>query len=316
LRKLPLSTADLEERLLLHMRQALEPFRSRPLFLAFSGGIDSVVLAAVLARSGTGFTALHFNHRWRGAASEADARWADSWCRRRKIPLLTGQAPTTGPTSENEARSQRRDFFRRVLSETKKPVLMTAHHADDRIETFFLQLLRGAGLEGLTAFRECAEGCLEDTLLLRPLFPFAKTELAAMARRWKLRWREDATNAGRAAFRNRVRLDLLPSLEKWAGRPVRAPLLRALEILAAEQECLESLPLKVTRELDLAYVRELPLALQRRLIRDWLAAHRIPNLGFSHIEAVRGLVEKARPAKINLPGARHCRRRAGRLFVT
>lgn len=316
MRKPPLSDSKPEERLLLQVQKATRPLLARPLYLGLSGGLDSMVLAAALAKLGLDCTALHFNHRWRGQASAADARWVAAWCRRRGVRLVAGQAPTTGPTSEHEARAQRHDFFRRVLSGARDPVLMTAHHADDRIETFFLQLLRGAGLEGLTAFRECASGTLENIMLLRPLFPFSKEELAAAARAWRLRWREDPTNAERAAFRNRVRLDLLPALEAWAGRPVKAQLLRTLDILAADQDCLESLPLRLSRELPLAYVRSLPLALQRRLIRHWLAAHGIPNLGYAHIEAVRGLAANAKPAKVNLPGARHCRRRAGRLFVT
>lgn len=260
------------------------------------------------------FIALHFNHRWRGAGSEADTAFVKAWCASHRIRCRTGRARTQGPTSEGKAREQRWAFLLRSAKTSKLRAVVTAHHANDLAETLLLQLLRGAGPDGLASLR--AEREREGILLVRPLLDFSRTDLEILARHWKLKWREDPGNAGTAHLRNRIRHQLLPSLEKLAGRPVVSQLSRTARILADENAWLETqLPSPNQQTLSLKLLKIMPLALQRRLIHRWLQARSVPDIGFDRIESVLSLLQVDGPARVNLPGGRFCRRRSGTIWI-
>jgi tRNA(Ile)-lysidine synthase len=150
----------------------------------------------------------------------------------------------------------------------------------------------------------------------RPLLGVWREEIDAYCGANELAWREDPSNAGREHTRNRLRHDALPALAAAMGRDVRRALWRAAELLRAEDELL-SFSSAETREigaqLDVGVLRELPLALQRRIIHAWLIRLKVGGVGFEEVEAVRSMLD-SRTAKVNLPGARHARRRAGRIF--
>ena len=128
---------------------------------------------------------------------------------------------------------------------------------------------------------------------------------------------KDATNADTRHRRNLIRRRVLPYLEKQFGRPVAENLLRAAEIARAESEWLDTLCLGAAREPELSVqaLRALPLAQQRRTFLRWLQARGVADISFADVEAVRGLLEKTIPAKVNLSAGRFARRRAGKIFV-
>lgn len=282
--------------------------------LGLSGGMDSLVLAEALRRSGIAFEAWHFNHGWRGAESTADALWVRVWCRERAIPCRVGKARAGGRKTEGRGRELRWDFFRRQAELRGVGELWLAHHADDRAETLLLQLLRGAGPAGLSGVR--AERRLFGIRVRRPLVVFRRAELAALARHWKLEWREDGSNRDLKHRRNTVRHRLLPYLDRVAGRSVAPLLARTAEILEDENDYWDGvLGGETGPRLPVAGLRERPVAWQRRAIQKWLAHHRIPDVGFDEIEAVRGLLHSERPARVNLSGGWHGRRTRGELWL-
>jgi hypothetical protein len=118
--------------------------------------------------------------------------------------------------------------------------------------------------------------------------------------------------------RNRLRHEALPKLREAAGRRIDLALWRAAAVLAGENDYFETLPevRELPEELSVQSIRGLHAALQRRVIHAWLRKHRIESIGFEEVEAVRGLVEHELPAKVNLPGGCHARRRAGKMFIT
>ena len=130
-------------------------------------------------------------------------------------------------------------------------------------------------------------------------------------------YREDESNADWRHTRNRLRGQIIPALEEAFGRSVRTAVWRAAEILSAEEKCLSGLvPVEaIGAELAAGEVAALPVALQRRLVHLWLKAHGVGDVGFEDVEAVRGLATQVRPAKVNLSGGWHARRRAGRVFI-
>jgi len=281
--------------------------------VGLSGGMDSIVLSEALYRCGIPFVAFHFNHRWRGEQSLADAKWVKRWCAKRSIPCVTGLARKKGITSEGEARDKRWQFLLRSMKAKGIGYLWLAQHGDDLVETFLLQLLRGAGLEGLAGMQDVRER--EGVQVMRPLLDFNKAALADVAKSWKLDWREDASNADLAMFRNRVRRKLIPYLEKIAKRPVRDQLWRTARVIADENRYWESeMPAEWPKEAPVS-IREKGVAWQRRYLRGWLKQHRVSDLGFELLERVRALLTEMTRAKVNLPGDRFCRRRNGKLWI-
>jgi tRNA(Ile)-lysidine synthase len=222
---------SLEER----FRQQLEELglarAGTPVLVALSGGSDSVVLLHLLrfsaAELGIEVRAAHFDHAMR-PGSEADARWVEGLCRAWGIPLLRERAdrPLRG---EEEARRARYAFLRTAAAEFGAARIATAHHADDQAETVLFRVLRGTGVAGLGGIAPSAAG------LVRPLLPFWREDLRRYGRRAGLRWREDPTNLGTDAARNRIRLHLLPLVERTVAPGARRSLVRLAELARQEE---------------------------------------------------------------------------------
>lgn len=201
------------------------PCRGRR-WVAFSGGLDSTVLVHLLASLGEPFTAVHVNH---GLSPHGD-RWQGQ-CRQLaealQVPLVTREVAVTerGGGLEEAARHARYVAFAGLLQDGDQ--LLTAHHGDDQVETFFLRLLRGAGVQGLAgmpAVRPLGRG-----RLVRPLLEYGRPALEAYARSMGLGWIEDESNTNTRFDRNYLRREILPGLrERW---PVRQRVGRAIENL-------------------------------------------------------------------------------------
>ena len=200
---------SLEGRFEAHLRATglLSPGGS--LTLALSGGLDSTVLLHLLLGLREGWrlrvTAAHFDHGLR-PESAADARWVEALCRAHDVPMALGRA--SGPLrTEAAARRARYAFLHEARARLDAELLVTAHHADDQVETVLLRLHRGStpdGLAGIPARRRPA--------IVRPLLPFRRAELEAYAAERALVHREDATNRRTIHERNRIRHLVLPYL--------------------------------------------------------------------------------------------------------
>jgi tRNA(Ile)-lysidine synthase len=295
-----------------------------------SGGRDSVALLDLLLAAGFHeLVVCHVDHGLRGAASAEDARFVASLAAERGLPCEGGRVDVRalarkGKVSiETAARDARCRFFGRAAARWQCPTILLAHHADDQAETFLFNLLRGAGPAGLAAMAtESARRMGARTLrIVRPLLGVWREEIDRYVAQRGLAWREDASNADpTCATRNGLRHEAMPVLERVMGRGVRRALWRAADLLGAEEAWLTeviaaegTLPAHLPRE----KVAERPLALQRRLLRAWLLGQGVPGVGYEEVERVRTLLEPpgSGPAKVNLPDARHGRRRAGKLFV-
>jgi tRNA(Ile)-lysidine synthetase-like protein len=293
---------------------ALASLPDAPLLAAISGGVDSVALLHALVAAGLKPIVLHFDHGWR-QESAADAKWVRAEAHRLRLKCITGKRRAAKSTArEADARAARYRFFAQVARRLRTPHLVLAHHADDQVETFLLQLVRGSGAggQGMAAIAE------RDGLILhRPWLGLWKSDLLAYARKKKLTWRTDATNADTRHKRNLLRHQALPYLRKKFGPHVEANLWRAAEIARAESEWLDTLCAVVARgaELDVKILRAAPLAQQRRTILRWLQSRGIADITFANVEAVRALLTRDAPAKINLSADHHARRRAGKIFV-
>jgi tRNA(Ile)-lysidine synthase len=284
------------------------------LLVGVSGGVDSVAMLHALARIGRKPVVLHFDHGWR-AESGADAAFVKNQARKLGLKYVGAKMrkSSRGPR-EADARAARYAFFAKAARRLAIPHLALAHHADDQVETFLMQLLRGSGAAGRGMDFVTERGGL---VLHRPWLGVWKKEIAAYARRHKLIWREDATNADTRHRRNLIRRRVLPYLEKQLGKPVAENLFRAAEIARAESEWLDALCAAAAKEPELSVkaLRAAPLAQQRRTLLRWLQGRGVKDISFANVEAVRGLLEMVGSAKVNLSAGRFARRRAGKIFV-
>lgn len=283
------------------------------LLVAVSGGVDSAALLEALVRTGRKPVVLHVDHGWR-AESVSEARVVRSTAKEHRLEIATAKL-RPGKKSEASARAARYAFFARSAKKFGLRHLVLAHHADDQVETFLLQLLRGTGAGGRGMAERSEQGGL---VLHRPWLGLWKKEIIAYARAHKLKWSEDRTNADTRHRRNLIRHQLLPLLVKLTGPETPCHLWRAAEIARAEGEWLDALCAEMAGEATLAVnsLRTATVAQQRRTILRWIQARKIADISFADVEAVRGLLTQRVPAKVNLSRGKFARRRAGVLFVS
>lgn len=295
----------------------------RRYLVGVSGGRDSVALLDWLVSLGyRRLIVCHFEHGLRGRAGPADARFVARRAHQLGLPLETAAADirqiarAKKKSIETAARHERLAFFARVARRRRCPTIFLGHHADDQVETFLLSLFRGAGGRGLGAMRARSTfGLLE---IVRPLLGVWRSEIDQYIREHGLKFREDATNEKLDARRNRMRHQIIPYLERQLGRNIRATIWRAATVLGEEEDFLETLTppgLTKSKELDVAQLRKLAPALQRRVVRQWLTQQGVADLGFAVVEEARGLLAGGAPARINLSRGAHARRRAGKIFL-
>jgi tRNA(Ile)-lysidine synthetase-like protein len=280
--------------------------------VGLSGGADSVVLAEALHRLGARPVVLHFNHRWRGRFANADARWVRKWAQDRKLKLISGRAAKAGRTGEGEARGARWKFFEKAVKAAKARELWLAHQGDDQAETVLMQLLRGAGPEGLSGMGENSDR--GKWKVVRPLLGFSREELRQAAREAGLAWREDSTNQDEKSWRVRIRKKVFPFLAKIYGRDVRGALARTAEIFSGEAGYWQKEIGKVPAHPDTKTWRNKPAAWQRRAIRYWLADRAFPGATFAEVEGVRRVISGGPTSAWQLRGGAGVRRSGNKLF--
>jgi tRNA(Ile)-lysidine synthase len=256
--------------------------KSRPWCVAFSGGADSLALLLLVwahwPERRDRLVALHFNHRLRGRAADADAAFCQRVCRALGVRCVIGRWRGAHPdASEAEARAARQEFFAREMKRRRARALWLAHQQDDIAETMLMRLARGSGTGGLAAPRP-VHPTGDGRVHLRPLLTLRKAGLLAALRRAGATWREDATNQRGRFFRNRLRHSVLPAWVKAAGRDAFGGAALARERLEEDEVALEAwldrlAPVK-RGVLSLRILTAAPTALWRRALHRWLLAVR------------------------------------------
>jgi tRNA(Ile)-lysidine synthase len=278
--------------------------------VAFSGGADSLALLLLLWALWPGrrrrLRVLHFNHRLRGAASRADARFCRRVCRGLGVTLVSGEwADAPAAASEAAARTARFAFFERALRARRTRILWLGQQQDDIAETILMRLARGSGTAGLAAPRPL-QSAAGGRRHVRPLLTLDKAALLAALRAAGIPWREDASNAGDDFFRNRIRRAVLPAWRRAARRDALAGAARARELLEEDDDALETWvdalqPLTVRSELALHRLAGRPRAIVRRALHRWLAAQpKAGDLARPGFEALLAAVVAGRPTRQSL----------------
>ena len=197
-----------------HLDKNFPFLKESKLFLAVSGGIDSVVLLHLLYQLHYEIAVLHCNFSLRDSESDADENFIRTLCTSLNIPIHVQKFDTKQFASDYKlsiqlaARKLRYDWFYELLETQNFDYVLTAHHLDDNLETFLINFTRGTGLEGLTGIPS------QNEQTIRPLLPFSRKEIEAYAHENNIQWREDSSNASDKYLRNKLRHDVVPILKE------------------------------------------------------------------------------------------------------
>ena len=184
------------------------------ILLTVSGGVDSMVMLSLFTRSGYTVGVAHCNFQLRGTESDEDEELVRQEAARCGVPCYNrrfdtaGEMERTGESMEMAARRLRYAWFDALSREEGYTVIAIAHHADDSIETFFINLLRGTGLRGLTGIST------QVGKIIRPLMFASRKEILEYAVQNRIPFREDSSNRSTKYLRNKIRLGLIPRIRE------------------------------------------------------------------------------------------------------
>lgn len=190
------------------------PFlKEKKLLLACSGGVDSVVLVHLMHSLGYEIALAHCNFSLRGIESDRDAKFVEQLAKGLSIPVFVETFNTHKYADELKistqmaARDLRYAWFEEIIESFKYDYILTAHHLDDNLETFFINLTRGSGLKGLMGIPRI------NHRIVRPLLQISRLEVESYALVNSLKWREDLTNLETDYLRNKLRIEVLPKFK-------------------------------------------------------------------------------------------------------
>ena len=271
--------------------------------VAVSGGPDSVLLLHFMKdlalEWGVTLAVIHFNHHLRGAESDADERFVRNLADSIGIAFISGEADVARVAREKKrnleatARELRYRFFFSLVEQGRLDKVVTAHTANDQAETVLLRLLRGAGTRGLAGIHPTLEG-----KVARPFLGLTRAEITREIEARKLQCRLDSSNLDSRLRRNKIRLELLPSLEREYN-PAIIPLLKNQADRARDEEAFleqqageRSRPWRLREggeeKIPVRALRGFAPAIQRRVLRQMLESLRpgLRGVAYAHIESL------------------------------
>ena len=254
------------------------------ILVALSGGVDSMVLAELLRQCGYDITFAHCNFHLRGKESDGDEQFVREYAERVGVKLFVRQfdtleyVETQKVSVEMAARELRYAWFNDMINASGQ-LLALAHHADDQIETFFINLMRGSGIKGLKAMQPCIG------LYIRPLLWASREEIKQFAIENGIQWREDSTNNDTVYLRNKIRHDLMPVFDSIKPE-AREKILESVNHLASENQLYRELLKEKLSKIETVdgVLHSIPKRhFDRQLLFEWLRPF---GFSFSQCESI------------------------------
>ncbi len=205
---------NLRTRFKKHIEESFSFLNEKKILIACSGGVDSVVLTYLMKELKFEIALAHCNFSLRGKESDGDEMFVIGLAKQLEVPVFADTFDTKTfarnqrISTQMAARTLRYNWFDELLTNFKYHYLLTAHHLDDDMETFFINVSRGTGIKGLTGIP------VQNEKIIRPLLSFSKHEIEVYAGKNKLKWREDKTNQKADYLRNKIRLEVMPAFKE------------------------------------------------------------------------------------------------------
>lgn len=196
-----------------HFQNHFRFLDGKRLLLAVSGGVDSMAMADIFRALQYEIGIAHCNFTLRDLDSDADEAFVKSYADNHEIPFHASRFDTlrfasdAGISVQMAARQLRYAFFNELAASQNYDYILTAHHADDNLETFVINLVRGTGIDGLTGIPQT------NGNIVRPMLAFSRQQIEAYAGSSGLEWREDSSNASDKYLRNKIRHQVVPQLK-------------------------------------------------------------------------------------------------------
>ncbi len=197
-----------------HISNTMSFLIGKKLLVACSGGVDSMVLANLCVAAGLDIALAHCNFNLRGEESDGDEDFVRQFADTLEVECFVKKfdtqqyAQTNRGSVQMAARELRYQWFSELMDAKGYDYVLTAHHADDSLETFLINLSRGTGIDGLSGIPTV------NKRVVRPLLPFAQNEILEYAKSEKISWREDSSNASAKYLRNKIRHQIVPLLKE------------------------------------------------------------------------------------------------------
>src|SRR5262249_53374324 len=292
------------------------------ILVGVSGGADSVCLILVLKELGYELAVAHVNHGLRGPASDDDEKFTGTLAARLGVKFFTRRVLLIGGNIEAAGRDARKEYFYELAKQHGFTKIAVAHTRNDRVETFLLNLLRGAGSAGLASMP-----ALSGTTI-RPLIDTNRQEIEAYLAEQNQDWQTDASNFDLGFARNRLRHVVIPQLASEFNPNLIETLSRTVEILEGEDAWMRALSEEwLTRNgtkrqdqfvIDVGRLQAAPVAMVRRVLRTALqqAGSGLFDVTFDQIEGMRALLAEGKSGKVvEIPGGMEVAREFDSLVV-
>jgi len=282
-----------------HIKSNFPFLFEQKIFVAVSGGLDSMVLTDLCLKSGLTIALAHCNFKLRNEESDKEEAFVLNYARKHNLTVFTEHFDTANFATNSKisvqmaARKLRYNFFDELCISQQFDAVLTAHHSDDNLETFFINLSRGSGIDGLIGIPK-----LNDKIV-RPLLPFSRNQISEYAKTHNIQWCDDSSNASLKYTRNKLRHELVPVLKSIYPTIVEAlkrtqkNLLASKDLLKNHIEDIENRVISFSSSNETHYTIE-----QLKLLKP-LRSYIYPlfgKYGFTDLDELYNLVE-AQPGK-------------------
>jgi tRNA(Ile)-lysidine synthase len=276
--------------------------------VAVSGGKDSMVLLHLLHQTGYKLTIAHINYQLRGADSDADEALVKEKAQHLGLEIHIKKASIDKAHSnvQESAREIRYQFFSELCASFGYTKIATAHHANDALETLFIQLMRGTGIHGLKAIPAQREN------VVRPMLWASRQEIDAFAEAEKIAFRQDVSNLSDAYLRNRIRNHLLPLIEHEIDPTAITKLKTSIKLLAEDGAAVKAMADSLLSEQNNGFSLNLN-AIPEKEKHTWVY-HAISRFGFNRDQA-KSIVEASENGKQILSNTFTCVKNNNTFFI-
>lgn len=267
--------------------------------LGVSGGPDSVCMLDVMAKLAPKYDLklliAHINYGLRGKDSDKDEEFVRELAGKYNLKIAALN-PKNVKVTENNLREIRYEFFEKARRENNFDLIAVAHNEDDQAETFLMRVIRGSGLQGLSAMKYKSG---PPRRIIRPLLGISRKEILKYLKTHGLKYRTDKTNKESLYFRNKIRNKLIPYLEKNFNPQIKKTISGSVNSIAEDADLLEKIAeeyFQKKKELRTSEILALHPALQRRIILKFIEKIKkdLKDIGAAHIKEILKALKSAK----------------------